>query len=676
MRGRRPLSRFARASRFRGLPSSASAAQGEPHPEAATASSASDSVPLSRTASCFSPFSGPRSSGLSSLFLSPEDIQRFLDDSTPNLVFVGLPGSGISSIARVVFQHVPPHETGGDDGSDLKAEVTVARCGSLLEFSVTVLPGRFVFDSLHLASAALPSSSGVCRMPSSNSVSPQSLSDVVSPKTSSIPFPASSLPLLGSADLASEEDSWEEVLRRTDCLVFVLDVQSETALSEDLPQASAFLKQAWRIKPQLFVEIFLHKSRGGEDARADGVARQLEETLRMQLNESLAETKQGLLQGEAEAARLCFRACQKKTAGCGDSGPSGEASRVSLASSLFCFASTCIFDASVFQASSRAVQRLFHHSEICQEMLARLVQSCRFEKAILFDADSRLCLASDAAAFDASTFELVAEIVEMGRELKSIYAAEPPGRAVDRPRRRRRAEERRAEPSREGLREEHEEREGQGAAKREEGESERGAADGEQEDRRKREEREDAQQDREEGEQEEGEREQGKQEEGKQEQAGRTEGAATREAMKSGATVEGEEQLTDGDSSRVKSLFCSKTSSEAADVVLAGRNGVEETASTTPFASGAVRLRSEETYLVHLTSGLLLLVFAVDEELRVACVVRENQFDRPHLVDWNLRVLRHAFLQISALEREAHSLSVSMARRRRACSESCENAKL
>ncbi|KEP61190.1 UNVERIFIED_CONTAM: hypothetical protein HHA_301290 [Hammondia hammondi] len=667
MRGSRPLSRFARASRFRGPTSSSPAARGEPQPEAATAPSAcasldplaSDSFPLPPAASCSSTFAGPPCAGLDSLFLSDEDMQRFLDENTPNLVFAGLPRSGISSIARVVFQHVPPHETGGDDGSHLKAEVTAARCGSLLECSVTVLPDRFVFDTLHLASASLSSSSGVCRILSSNSVYPQSLSDV-STKASFTSFPASSLSLAGSAEFASEEDSWEEVLRRTDCLVFVLDVQSETALSADLPQASAFLQQAWRINPQLFVEIFLHKSKGGEDVRADGVARQLEETLRMHLNESLAETKQRLSQGEAEVAGLYFRACQE-TAGCGDSGSSGEASRVSLASSHFCFTSTCIFDASVFQACSRAVQRLFHHSEMCQEVLARLVHSCRFEKAILFDAGSRLCLASDAATFDASTFELAAEIVEMGRELKSIYAADPPGRAVDRACPHRRAEERRGEASREASREEHAEREGAEAVKREEGESEseRGAAEEEQEDRRKREENEDAQQDREEGE---------------QEQAGGTERAATREAMKTGATVEGEEHFTGGDARRSKSLVCSKKSSEAADV-LAGRNGVKETAAT-PLAPGAVRLRTEETYVVHLTSGVLLLVFAVDEELRVACVVCETQFDRPHLVDRNLRVLRHVFLQISALEREAHSLSVAMARRRRACSESCENAKL
>eukprot|EP00388_Colpodella_angusta_P019897 GDKJ01049703.1.p1 GENE.GDKJ01049703.1~~GDKJ01049703.1.p1 ORF type:complete len:382 (-),score=88.42 GDKJ01049703.1:142-1287(-) len=53
--------------------------------------------------------------------------------------------------------------------------------------------------------------------------------------------------------------------------------------------------------------------------------------------------------------------------------------------------------------------------------------------------------------------------------------------------------------------------------------------------------------------------------------------------------------------------------------------------------------------LVHLNSGLVLYLKEVGKLLALVCVVREELFDRQHLVDYNIKVLRKALQTLPAL---------------------------
>ncbi|CBZ51484.1 conserved hypothetical protein [Neospora caninum Liverpool] len=695
MRERRSLTRFSLASRFlettaslspeetgvsRPAESSSSAA-----PLAALASSdssSSDSAPSDSSAFSFLPsasfsshFAAAPLKSLDRLFVNKLDKLRFLDETTPNLVIAGLPRSGKSSIARVVFQRVPPHKTLNYGGKHQKAEVISAHSGSLLDFVVTVLPGSFVLEAVQLGAVATASPlatapSGVLRGSSSASIYPHPISDFISTKASFTSFPASSLSLAGT-DFEEEDAGWDELLRRADCLVFVFDIQSET-LQTDVSQTTAFLKQVWRINPALFVEIFLHKAEadvsGSEDLSPGPAAREVESRLRVQLLNAVADEKLGVIEEEKEPPVSLYEGTQEERGN--NERAADEALPESSAPPRFCVTNTCIYDASIFQACSRAVQRLFHHSEMCRELLARLCRLCRLEKALLFDAQLKLCLAGDAAAVDPRTFELAAEIVELGGDLKAIYAAEKRGSVKERARR---LAQSRARPGGKHAEESEEGEQGQREGEENGGETPEGGEPQQGEGR----EREEGEGKREEGDGDRGETQEGvkpQQGEGREREEGegkREEGEGdkgeTQEGVKpqqgEGREREEEERMVSDADRGFRGSFGSRTDfpckqSEVGFLVEEEKR-VESLDSS---ASVGARIKSEETYLVHLTSGKLFLVFAIDEALRVACVVREDHFDRPHLVEWNLRVLRHALLHLGALEKEAHSLAVVLSK--------------
>ncbi|PHJ24147.1 gtr1 protein g [Cystoisospora suis] len=108
-----------------------------------------------------------------------------MDGSTPNLLIAGLPRSGKSSIARVVFQQTPPHETFHYEGFHNNVEVIPVECGgSFLKFLVAVLPGSFVLD-VERAGAILSSSSS--SLPQHRRGETTSSSSYSSPPSSSLP---------------------------------------------------------------------------------------------------------------------------------------------------------------------------------------------------------------------------------------------------------------------------------------------------------------------------------------------------------------------------------------------------------------------------------------------------------------------------------------------------------
>lgn len=123
------------------------------------------------------------------------------DDSAPKILLCGLPRSGKSSIAKVVFQKMPPHETLFLESTQ-KPDIKSIAHNMLLGFKVCDFPGNFFFHE-----------------------------DV------------------------------DHYFKNCGALVFVIDAQDEP-YHETLQYAKRLITRVYNISPKTYFEIFIHKVDG------------------------------------------------------------------------------------------------------------------------------------------------------------------------------------------------------------------------------------------------------------------------------------------------------------------------------------------------------------------------------------------------------------------------------
>ena len=82
---------------------------------------------------------------------------------------------------------------------------------------------------------------------------------------------------------------------------------------------------------------------------------------------------------------------------------------------------TSVYNPSIFEAWSLVIQKLIPNQFAIVELLDALVEACKMEKAFLFDARTRLYLATDHNPVDHQTLTLCADSIDLAIGFESVY---------------------------------------------------------------------------------------------------------------------------------------------------------------------------------------------------------------------------------------------------------------
>eukprot|EP00920_Eleutheroschizon_duboscqi_P014023 GHVT01032800.1.p1 GENE.GHVT01032800.1~~GHVT01032800.1.p1 ORF type:complete len:346 (-),score=35.72 GHVT01032800.1:415-1452(-) len=90
------------------------------------------------------------------------------------------------------------------------------------------------------------------------------------------------------------------------------------------------------------------------------------------------------------------------------------------------FYATSIYDHTIYEACSRVIQRLVTQVPACSELLDMLVAHCGMEKAFLIDVFSKTFIATDSSFFDPFNYELCTDMIDLVIEISCIYGQRGP----------------------------------------------------------------------------------------------------------------------------------------------------------------------------------------------------------------------------------------------------------
>ena len=240
----------------------------------------------------------------------------------PRILLMGARRAGKSSIQKVVFHKMSPHETLFIEATNKIVKNDIAN-SSFIQFEVWDFPGHV-----------------------------DTSSDAVKP---------------------------ESTYGGCGALVWVIDAQDDHA--EAISRLAATISTAHRINPSIVYEVFVHKV----DSLSDDQRIECQREVQNQLNDELAS-------GPATGAKVSFHL-------------------------------TSIYDHSVFEAFSKAVQQLIPQLPTLERLLDVLVTSCRIDKAFLFDVMSKIYVATDSSPVDMQSYELCADMIDAVIDVSSIYGA-------------------------------------------------------------------------------------------------------------------------------------------------------------------------------------------------------------------------------------------------------------
>ncbi|GAB7359846.1 hypothetical protein MBLNU230_g7374t2 [Neophaeotheca triangularis] len=169
----------------------------------------------------------------------------------------------------------------------------------------------------------------------------------------------------------------QSVLNNYGAAIWVLDVQDEyfSAIGSLIETAIFVFEKC----PRLDFSVFIHKIDGLSDEYKTETFRDVRQRVQDELSD----------------------------AGYGDRGVS--------------FYQTSIFDHTVFEASSKVIQRLLPQLPALEGMLNRLCSTCRIQKCYLFDTMSKIYVATDASPTFLKDYEVCSDYVDIIADIKEIY---------------------------------------------------------------------------------------------------------------------------------------------------------------------------------------------------------------------------------------------------------------
>ena len=263
-------------------------------------------------------------------------------DSVPKIVVAGLKKSGKSSILRVLFNKVSPHEA----------------CYLEPTMNPTFLP-----------------------------IAPNPLLNV---RIAEIP---------GNWSWGDESDQVDELFfAKCHSVIMVIDSSTDDVPHSVFSVAKRVIARAQKIKKNIHFHLFLNKT--DANYRFDPDSAQAE------------QNKASFVQQIVSRVRDDVRVIS------GGSAPSIDLS-------AHC---TSIFDHSINEAFSKVIQRPLLANGKIEQILDIVANSCRMEKAVLFDLVSKLTLGADnRSQTEASTLSLMQDVLEVVIDMGSIYGSVPAG---------------------------------------------------------------------------------------------------------------------------------------------------------------------------------------------------------------------------------------------------------
>lgn len=84
---------------------------------------------------------------------------------------------------------------------------------------------------------------------------------------------------------------------------------------------------------------------------------------------------------------------------------------------------TSIYNHSIFEAFSKVIQKLIPRLGQLEAMLTTLCRTCRFEKAYLFDVNTKIYIATDSAPEDMSSYEICSDYVDVIIDFTEVYGS-------------------------------------------------------------------------------------------------------------------------------------------------------------------------------------------------------------------------------------------------------------
>ncbi|KAF8589453.1 hypothetical protein K439DRAFT_1332480, partial [Ramaria rubella] len=168
-------------------------------------------------------------------------------------------------------------------------------------------------------------------------------------------------------------------LHQFSTLLFVIDIQDN--FNHSIPRLTETIVAACHENPDINVEVFVHKA----DVLADDYQIETFRHVQQRVSDELQDTSI-----EIEMLQLQFHL-------------------------------TSIYDHSVYESFSVAIQRLIDPLPYLEDLLNVFCANSRLSKAFLFDTNSRIYVATDASPVDGATHNLCCDYVQMLSQFAPLY---------------------------------------------------------------------------------------------------------------------------------------------------------------------------------------------------------------------------------------------------------------
>lgn len=160
-------------------------------------------------------------------------------------------------------------------------------------------------------------------------------------------------------------------------VIFIIDAQDD--YSQALQKLIDTVTKAYRINPRIKFEVFIHKVDGLSDDHKIEAHRDISQ----RANDDLADVN-------LEGVHLSFYL-------------------------------TSIYDHSIFEAFSKAVQKLIPQLPTLENLLNIFISNSGVEKAFLFDIASKIYVATDSSPVDMQSYELCCDMIDVVIDVSCIY---------------------------------------------------------------------------------------------------------------------------------------------------------------------------------------------------------------------------------------------------------------
>ena len=259
-------------------------------------------------------------------------------DSVPKVVVTGLKKSGKSSILRVLFNKVSPHEACYLEPTMSPSFLPLA-ANPLLNVRIAEIPGNWSWGE--------------------------------------------------------ESDQIDELFfGKCHSVIVVIDSSTDEVPHSVFSVAKRVIARAFKISKNIHFHLFLNKV--DANYRFDPDSAQSE-------NNKVSFVQQIVGRVRDDVRNLL--------------GNNGSSFQIDLAAHC-----TSIFDSSINEAFSKVIQRPLLANGKIEQILDIIANSCKMEKAVLFDAVSKLTLGADnRTQTDTSTLSLMQDVLEVVIDMSSIY---------------------------------------------------------------------------------------------------------------------------------------------------------------------------------------------------------------------------------------------------------------